>query len=64
MTADKIALKAKLCDLFVNLGFGAAYICDDTVILYDILKPCEIFDIFVYRCTQKDYVAVFKSVKL
>ena len=64
MAADKIALKAELYDLFVNLGFGAAYICDDTVILYDILKPCEIFDIFVYRCTQKDYVAVFKSVKL
>ena len=37
MTADKIALKAELYDLFVNLGFGAAYICDDTVILYDIL---------------------------
>ena len=37
MAADKIALKAELYDLFVNLGFGAAYICDDTVILYDIL---------------------------
>ena len=47
MTADEIALKAKLYNLFVNLGFGAAYICDDTVILYDILKLCEIFDIFV-----------------
>lgn len=46
MTADKIALKAELYDLFVNLGFGAAYICDDTVILYDILKLCEVFDIF------------------
>ena len=64
MTADKIALKAKLYNLFVNLSFGAAYICDDTVILYDILKLCEIFDIFVYWCTQKDYVAVFKRVKL
>lgn len=64
MTADEIALKTKLYDLFMNLGFGAAYICDDTVILYDILKLCEVFDIFVYRCTQKDYVAVFKRVKL
>ena len=64
MTADKIAPKAKLYNLFVNLGFCAAYICDDTVILYDILKLCEVFDIFVYRCTQKDYVAVFKRVKL
>ena len=26
MTADKIALKAELYNLFVNLGFGAAYI--------------------------------------
>ena len=43
MPADKIVLKAKLYNLFVNLGFGAAYICDDTVILYDILKLCEIF---------------------
>ena len=42
MTADKIALKAELYNLFVNLGFGAAYICDDTVILYDILKLCEV----------------------
>ena len=45
MTADEIALKTKLYDLFMNLGFGAAYICDDTVILYDILKLCEVFDI-------------------
>ena len=27
MTADKIALKAELYNFFVNLGFGAAYIC-------------------------------------
>ena len=64
MTADKIALKAKLYNLFVNLGFGAAYICDDTVILYDFLKLCEVFDIFDYRCTEKDYVSVFKRVKV
>lgn len=53
MTADEIALKAKLYNLFVNLGFGAAYICDDTVILYDILKLCEVFDIFVYGAHRK-----------
>ena len=60
MPANEIALKAKICDLFMNLCFGAANICDDTVILYNILKLCEVFDIFVYRCTQKDYVSFFK----
>lgn len=53
MTADKIALKAELYDLFVNLGFGAAYICDDTVILYDILKLCEVFDILFTGAHRK-----------
>ena len=64
MPTNEIALKAKLYDLFMNLGFCAANICDDTVILYDILKLCEVFDIFVYRCTQKDYIAVFNRVEL
>ena len=47
MTADEIALKTMLYDLCMNLGFGAAYICDDTVILYDILKLCDVLDISI-----------------
>ena len=64
MTADEIALKTKLYDLFMNLGFGAAYICDDTVILYDILKLREEFDVIVNRSAQQDYVADYNRVKL
>ena len=62
MTADKIALKAELYDLFVNLGFGLGLIDNNELLELNSFKDCDV--IFLCAPVNKniEYLTQLKDI--
>ena len=60
MSADKPALQTECADFSVDGTFDAAHIGDDAVLADIAGQLPQIFDVFEYRRTEKDIVAVIE----